>query len=502
MQLNRATIAQITARGTVAVGPLDLFPEKVIQFGSGNFLRGFADWMFNELNKRNLFNGRVIIVKMLSSHSPGKLNQQDGLYTLLLRGVQNGKVVEQAQIITAISRELNPYIEWKQFLACAELPELRYVVSNATEAGIEYVQTGQPASECPASFPAKLTAFLFHRYKHFAGAPGRGMVILPCELIERNGTMLKELILRHAADWKLEEGFAEWLKTACRFFNTLVDRIVPGYPTEEAASLAQSLGYEDTLLDTGEPFHLWVLEGDMSVSRELSFADAGLNVLWTDNLTPYRTRKVRILNGAHTMSVLAAFQAGKDTVLEMVNDKTIGTFMRRGIFDEIIPTLDLPEKEKSDFAASVIERFQNPFIKHHLLSISLNSVSKFKVRVLPSLLKYAELKQRIPEVLAFSLAALITFYRGKLDKHGVYMGDRNGTPYEIKDNQEYLRFFNQQWQTNVSDVAVLTRNILANQDMWGRDLSVISGLTDTTTLNVQLIVDKGIIAAMTGVSGV
>jgi len=496
MLLNRQTISAIKHKDTVEVGPLDLFPEKVIQFGSGNFLRGFADWMFNEMNKRGLFNGRVIVVKMLPSDSPGKLNRQDGFYTLLTRGISGGKVLDTAEIITAVSRELNPYREWAQFLKCAELPDLRYIVSNSTEAGIEYVQTEKPEEECPASFPAKLTAFLYHRYIRFSGSRDSGMVILPCELVERNGAMLKELILRHAADWELDKGFTEWLNVACRFFNTLVDRIVPGFPAEEAESLAQSLGYEDGLIVAAEPFHLWVLEGDSSTASELPFADAGLNVIWTDNLAPYRTRKVSILNGAHTMSALAAYLAGKDTVRDMMADETIVKFMRHGLFAEIIPILDLPEELKEDFAAKVIERFQNPFIKHKLLDISLNSVSKFKVRVLPALLKYIEIRKEIPAALTFSLAALITFYRGTLDSSGRYIGERYGKPYEIKDNIEYLRFFSRQWLTLGTDHAGLTEAILANEAMWGRNLTAVAGLAEATAAMVKLIAEEGIAGLM------
>jgi tagaturonate reductase len=500
MLLNRQTLSAIQKTGRVEIGPLDLFPEKVIQFGSGNFLRGFADWMINELNKRGLFNGRVIIVKMLPSASRGAINRQDGLYTLLTRGMVEGTVLEKAEIITAVSRELNPYSEWTQFLECAELPELRYVVSNSTEAGIEYVKTEKPLEECPASFPAKLAAFLFHRYRCFNGGTDKGMVVLPCELIERNGAVLKELIHRHASDWKLDRGFAVWLDTSCIFLNTLVDRIVPGFPADEAASLARSLGYEDDLMVAVEPFHQWVLEGGASVAGELPFADAGLNVHWTDTLVPYRTRKVRILNGAHTMCALAAYQAGEETVLDMVKNESVGKLMRLGLFSEIIPTLGLPEATTSDFAAQVMERFQNPFIKHQLLGISLNSVSKFKVRVLPSLLKYIELKDRIPSALVFSLAALMTFYRVRPDGSGHYIGERAGKPYEAKDNPEYLNFFHRQWMASGRDYSALSKSILSNESLWERDLSTLAGLVDSTAAHIKLIVEEGMPAALRKVS--
>jgi tagaturonate reductase len=496
MHLNRQTIGGIAASGKVPVGPLASYPERVIQFGEGNFLRAFIDWMINEMNGKNLFNGRVIVVQPLPDGMIDKLNSQNGLYTLLLRGVQGGKVIEQRQVITSVSRGLNPCTQWKEFLACAEIPDLRYVVSNTTEAGIEYVSTEWPEGRCPKSFPAKLTAFLFRRYGRFAGAGDKGMVILPCELIERNGATLKKIILKHSADWLLEEGFIDWIEGSCKFFDTLVDRIVPGYPAEEADALAGLLGYDDRLIDAGEIFHLWVLEGDADVSKELPLVDAGLNVLWTSNLQPYRTRKVRILNGAHTMMVPAAFLCGKETVLEAVQDEIIGGFMRRGIFDEIIPTLDLPENEKKDFAAKVIERFQNPFIRHRLLSIALNSVSKFKVRVLPSLTRYVELRNAVPPALAFSLAALIVFYRGTPDGSGKFHGTRNGEPYEINDSPEHLQFFREQWSRNGSDIPVLSRCVLSNRKMWDADLSKIPGLVEKVSSCVGAIIEKGMQPAL------
>jgi len=502
MLLNRQTITAIQRQALVETGPVSIIPEKVIQFGGGNFLRGFADWMFNELNKRELFNGRVIVVKMLPSGNQGRLNQQNGLYTLLTRGIMQGTVEEHAEIITSISREINPYNEWGEFLKCAEIPDLRYVVSNSTEAGIEYVKTDMPFGKCPLSFPAKLTAFLFHRCRHFSSGHERGMVVLPCELIEENGTILKELVLRHASDWKLDSSFTGWINSSCIFFDTLVDRIVPGFPADEVPVLKEALGYEDNLMVATEPYHLWVLEGDSSVARELQFNAAGLNVIWTDDITPYRKLKVRILNGAHTMSALAAFQAGNDTVLDMMNDKLISAYIRRGIFEEIIPALDFPEKEKSDFAQSVLDRFRNPFVRHKLMDISLNSVAKFRVRVLPSLLDYVEKKRRIPQILVFSLASLITFYRCKPETSGNYTGERRGIPYPVRDSQEHLRFFHTQWLTNGTNISCLTKCVLSNEALWGMDLSVVTGLTESISYWVRHILEQGMTVSLRKASSI
>lgn len=477
----------------VAVGKTAEMPERIIQFGEGNFLRAFVDWMVDEMNKQDLFNGKVVIVQPIEQGMIPVLNEQDGLYTLLLRGVQDGQVVEKKQIVTSVSRGINPYTHWKDFLNCASNPDLRFMVSNTTEAGIAYVKEPQPVDRCPVSFPSKVTAFLYERYKKFQGASDKGMIVIPCELIDRNGDQLKAIVLRYAEEWGLEENFKNWLESSCHFLNTLVDRIVTGYPKDEIQSITEKLGYEDKLMDTGEIFHLWVIEGDRKISEELPFTKAGLNVLWTDDMEPYRTRKVRILNGAHTMTVLAAYLYGKDTVKECVDDPIIGDYMNKGLFEEIIPTLDLPQEEKTQFAAAVHERFSNPFIRHMLLSISLNSVSKFKVRVLPSLLEYINRKNCLPRILTFSLAALIAFYRGTEIKGDALLGSRNKETYEIKDDKDVLEFFKNVWDAyeRKADSAALVDEILSREDFWGQDLSKVPGLAGAVAGYLDSIVKDG-----------
>ena len=394
------------------VSPKKKLPEKILQFGEGNFLRGFVDWMIDRMNEQGLFNGSVVVVQPIEEGLVDVLNSQDGLYTLYLRGMQDGITVEQKSIISSISRGINLYTDFESYMKMAESADLRFVISNTTEAGIAYSAHDKPTDKPPVSYPGKLTVLLYRRFKALNGDPAKGLVIIPCELIDRNGDNLKEIILRLSREWDYEQEFIHWLATSNYFLNSLVDRIVTGYPKDEAQKLADELGYNDKLLDTGEIFHLWVIEGNKRFAEELPFTKAGLNVIWTDDMTPYRTRKVRILNGAHTMTVLAAYLYGLDTVKECVDDRLIKAYMEKGLYEEIIPTLDLPENELLEFAKAVSERFANPFIKHYLLSISLNSTSKFKTRVLPSITEYVKRKGKIPQVLTFSMAALIAFYRG------------------------------------------------------------------------------------------
>jgi tagaturonate reductase len=502
MRLNRQAIAAVCERPGVSIGSLAAAPERVVQFGEGNFLRSFVDWMIDAMNGRGLFGGRVVVVQPIERGTVETLNAQDGLYTLILRGLQGGQVVEQRRLITAISRGVDPYRDWNAFLAVAEQPELRFAVSNTTEAGIAYVDEPRPAQGCPVSFPAKVTAFLSHRFDHFRGDPAKGIVFLPCELIDRNGEQLRSCVLRHAAAWNLGPEFAAWVSQHNRFLNTLVDRIVPGYPHDEASALAEQLGYQDRLLTTGEIFHIWVIEGDSEIAKELPLAQAGLNVVWTPDLQPFRTRKVRILNGAHTMMALAAFLAGLDTVRECVEDPVLGAYVRRGVFDEILPLLPLPAQETRAFAEEVMERFANPFIKHSLISIALNSVSKYRVRVLPSLLEHRNVFRRIPPALTFSLAALLAFYRGTEIGDGALVGTRGNAPYSVKDDAPVLEAFADQWRAFArhEDAATLCRAILARRDFWGDDLAALPDLLEGVSLHLSHILQIGIRKALTALA--
>lgn len=478
-RLDRALIkSNFKFPGDLKIGCTEEFPEKVLQFGEGNFLRGFVDWMFNALNREGLFNGRVVVAQPIEQGLADRINEQDGLYTLFLRGVQNGEIIESKELITSISRGLNIYSDYEEYLKLAQSPHIRVIVSNTTEAGIAYKADDKLEDTPPASFPAKLTVFLYKRFKFYNGDITRGIIIIPCELIDRNGDNLKKIVIRYANEWGLGSDFISWLESGNYFLNTLVDRIVTGYPKDEVHKMKEQLGYEDDLLDTGEIFHLWVIEGDKRFAEELPFAKAGLNVIWTDDLTPYRTRKVRILNGAHTMTVPAAYLYGKETVKECMDDSLIRTYMEKGIFEEIIPTLDLPESELRGFADAVSERFENPFIKHYLLSIALNSISKFKTRVLPSLLEYVNRKGKLPNMLSFSLAALILFYRGNEIRENSLIGLRDGVEYKIYDDMPVLELFKALWTDfdgTEEKSRLLVEKLLDRSDIWGTNLNEING---------------------------
>ena len=473
----------------------DNVPVRVMQFGEGNFLRAFADWIFKTLNDSGLFSGTVRVVQPIPHGMVDRLKKQEYVYSLLLRGVEGGKVMDQPSFIDVIKDGLNPYQEWQRFIECACDPDLRYVISNTTEAGIVYARTDKPAGACPETFPAKVAAMLAARYEAVSGASDKGLTFLPCELIEKNGLKLKEAVQKHLADWKLSETVGAWVGSACRFYNTLVDRIVTGYPATEAEAIWEKLDCRDEMLVVGEYFHLWVIEGDLSLADEIPFAKSGLNVIVTDNLKPYRDRKVRVLNGAHTGNVLAAFLAGVDTVGEMMDDARLGAFLRSMVLDEILPGVQLPDAEKRSYAEAVFERFQNPFVRHEILSIALNSVSKWKVRVLPSLKDYVEQKKTLPAKLAFSLAGLIAFYHGDWDGDNL-AGKRDKGGYPIRDDKPVLEAMHKAWTAHAASPENLAREVLSNTMLWDEDLTAIPGLTDKVAACLRDIAAKGIGAAM------
>lgn len=473
----------------------DDFPEKVIQFGEGNFLRAFVDWMIHQMNKKGYFNGKVVVVQPIPHGLIDEINQQDGLYTLILRGLQNGKPTEVKEIISSISRGINPYKQWEEYLACAENPDIEFVISNTTEAGIVYDENDSLDNKPPISYPGKLTVYLYHRYKYFNADPSKGLVIIPCELIDRNGDNLKKIVLRLSRDWNLSEEFIKWVEKHNIFLNTLVDRVVTGYPKDDIKNILKVLGYEDKLVDTGELFHLWVIEGSKELSERLPFTKVGLNVIWTDDITPYRTRKVRILNGAHTSTVPAAFLYGLDTVGEMMGHEIMGKFARQVIYDEIIPSINLDKNMLVDFADSVVDRFRNPYIKHYLIDIMLNSSSKFKTRVLPSILEYKHLHKRLPERLTFSLAALIAVYKNGKIEDNVMKVKREKDEFTMKDDLWILKFFEETWKDykRTREAAnKVTKTVLANSKIWGEDLSKVEGLTEKVSDYLYQITDKGI----------
>ena len=483
----------------VSEGSADALPERVLQFGAGVFLRGFVDWMIDGMNRERLFCGRVVVVASVNPGTVATLNQQDGVYTHLARGIENGRLVQERRIVTAISRGIDPYKDFDAYLTCAHNPDLRFIVSNTTEAGIVYRPEDRQCDRPPVSFPAKLTQLLIERYKAFDGDTTKGFVLLPCELIERNGDKLKEAVLQTANNWNLEPNIVQWIAEANVFTNTLVDRIVTGMPRDEIQSLWQQSGYIDELFNTSEVFHLWVIEGPTGLAQELPLREAGFNVIFSEDLTPYRERKVRILNGAHTATVLAAYQAGENLVGESMEDPLFRDFMTRAIYEEVIPTLTLPKQELETFAASVFERFRNPFIQHALLSISLNSVSKYKTRVLPSLERYLAIKGELPARLTFALAALITFYRGTEIRDGALMGRRGDEEYRIQDGQSILEAFAGWWAEfdgTSGGIRRLTDAVLQREDWWGKDLRQLPGMSRAVARYTEFILNHGVRATL------
>lgn len=470
-------------------------PIKVLQFGEGNFLRAFVDYMIDIANEKGVFDGDIVLVKPIEFGTLDRFHDQECQYTVQLRGIVDGEPRRINRIVTSVADVVDAYNEYEKYADFARLDTLRYIVSNTTEAGIVYDETDRFESNPPKTYPGKLTKFLYERYRHFNGAQDKGLVMLPVELIDDNGIHLKECVLKFARLWKLEDAFTAWINDACVFTSTLVDRIVTGYPRDEAEELCKEFGYQDNLIVTGEPFALWVIESAKDISEEFPLPKAGLPVIFTDNQKPYKQRKVRILNGAHTSFVLASYLCGNDIVLESMNDKLILDFIKATIFDEVIPTLTLPKKELDEFAEAVLTRFNNPYVKHAHLSISLNSVSKWRARCMPSFLGYVEKEGKLPAHLTFSLAALMAFYTGTEIRDKALIGHRDGQEYNIMDDAPVLAFFA---ENSSREPKEYVHAVLANTDFWGQDLSAVAGaeeaivsyLTDIRNVGMRKTMEK------------
>lgn len=467
-------------------------PDRIIQFGEGNFLRAFVDWQLDLLNEHTDLDAGVVIVRPIDTDFPPSLDTQDGLYTTIIRGLnEQGEAVREPRLIRSVNREINVYRQFDEYLALAHDANIRFVFSNTTEAGICYNADDRLTDTPPTSFPAKLTRLLFERFNHFNGAADKGWVLLPCELIDYNGVALKEIVLRYAAQWELPQAFVAWLNEHNTFCSTLVDRIVTGYPRAEVEALQQEMGYQDTFWDTAEYFYLFVIQGPQSLADELRLNQLNLNIRIVDDIKPYKERKVAILNGAHTALVPVAFLAGLDTVGESMNDAQIGRFVEKTIAEEIVPVLDLPHDELMSFAQAVLSRFRNPFIQHQLLSIALNGMTKFRTRILPQLLTYREQQGQLPARLTFALAALIAFYRG----------ERNGENYPLQDDAHWLERYSTLWH-GVNDRTLslqqLVTTVLSDAAHWEQDLTQVPGLVEQVTQQLQAIVDRGMRAAVEG----
>ena len=480
-------------RLNASLAPAPSRPVKVLQFGEGNFLRAFVDYMIDIANEKTDFNGSIVLVKPIAFGSLDRFHEQDCRYTVILRGLEDGQRVEKTRLITSVSDAVDAVSEYDKYAAYAREASLRFIVSNTTEAGIVLDREDSFDACPPRSYPGKLTKFLFERAEAFGYAPDKGLIILPVELIDDNGIMLKKCVLELAKIWNLGDKFISWLEKACVFTSTLVDRIVTGYPRDDAEQLWQTLGYEDQLLDTAEPFGLWVIESAKDISAELPLPACGLPVIYTDNQKPYKQRKVRILNGAHTSFVPAAFQMGYDIVLDAMNDPLVAGFMHDTLHEEVIPTLTLPKDDLLSFADAVTQRFRNPFIKHALLSICLNSVSKWRARCMPSLLIYQQQTGKLPPRLTFSLAALISLYRGGTLKDGKLECLRDGQPYTLQDDAAVLAFFD---ENKATPAEALAKAFIEREDFFGPELKAVPGLEEAVAACLKEIEATSVRAMM------
>lgn len=463
-------------------------PERIIQFGEGNFLRCFVDWIISNMNEKTDFNGSVVVVQPIENGMIDTINAQDGLYHVNLQGKVNGEVVNTYRLIDVISRCINPYKEYKSFLLLAEQPEMRFVISNTTEAGITFDPECSFEDTPPSSYPAKLTQLLYHRYQFFNGAADKGLIIFPCELIFLNGHKLKETIYQYIELWNLGEEFKEWFEQSCGIYATLVDRIVPGFPKKTIDSIKKYLDYDDNLVVQGEAFHLWVIEAPEFLSEEFPANKAGLNVLFVHSEKPYHERKVTLLNGTHTILSPIAYLSGIDIVRDACKDNVIGKYVHKVMFNELMHTLSLPEDELKEFANNIIERFENPFVDHQVTSIMLNAFPKFAARDLPAIKEYFKRKNNLPYGIVLGLAALIVYYNG---------GKRiDGSCIVPNDSQEIIDLVKSAWtMPSVKDV---TEKVLGAEFIWGENLNNIPGLTDLVSSMINDINAKGMYEVVKG----
>ncbi len=470
-------------------------PEKVLQFGEGNFLRAFADYWFDVSNEKAGWNGKCCLVTPISAGLANFINEQEGLYTLYLRGRENGEKVDYKRVISVVSRCLNPYDneDFDKMMEVARSKDLEYVVSNTTEAGIVYDPACELNDRPASSFPGKLTQVLYERWK----AGQSGLVILSCELIDNNGKELLKCVNSYIDQWKLEDGFKKYVNEECTFCSTLVDRIVPGRirDPQEVARLEEENGYVDPLTDVGEVFGVWNIEGPAWLEDKLPFKKAGLNCPVVPDVTPYKKRKVRILNGAHTGFVLGAYLGGFDIVRDCMENDTILNFMNKMLYDEIIPTLPLDRKDLTDFAAAVKDRFNNPFVNHELMSISLNSTSKWKARNLPSFLEYFEANGKLPQCLVTSFAAYMAFYSNdiqELGERGLVCKRSKGNEYTVSDDRNVLEFY---YAHRNDDAETLAHAVMSNKDFWDCDLTQIEGFEAAAAKALKVIREEGALKA-------
>jgi tagaturonate reductase len=481
MKLNRST-------ATNAVN----YPTRILQFGEGNFLRAFADWIVNKMNKEIGFNTGVDVIQPLAQGMVNMLNEQEGLYHVYLKGIKDGQPIKEFSMIDCINRGINPYSEYEKYQETIVNPDLRFVISNTTEAGISWDGNDTLDMQPQNSFPGKVTAMLYARYKAFNGDKSKGLIFFACELIDRNGDMLKKFVLQHATNWNLESEFIQWINEACCFCSTLVDRIVPGFPKDEIKEIQAELGFEDNLVVVGEYFHLWVIEAPEWVKDEFPAEKAGLEVKFVKDMKRFREQKVQVLNGCHTGSYAVSYLSGIETVREAYENLQVGSFMKELVYEEVLPVLDGTEKELKKFANKILERFANPFIRHQWQSIALNAMSKWETRNLPSLLSFQQTYNMLPQKLVFSLAAMIAYFKG----------EANGERYKVQDDEWILDFYKEAWDAcdgRPISIYQLVEKVLKLEKVWKQDLNQVPNLTITVSHYLFLIEQVGMKRAVKAV---
>lgn len=455
--------------------------ERVIQFGEGNFLRCFADWIIFRMNQNTDFNGNVVVVQPIEKGMTDILTKQDGLYHVILQGKLGDEIKDTCELVDVISRTINPYEDFDSYIKLAEHEDIRFVISNTTEAGISFNPSCKLNDSPASSYPGKLTQLLYQRYRFFNGDLSKGLIIFPCELIFLNGYQLKEIIYKYIDLWNLGEGFKSWFDNSCGVYATLVDRIVPGFPFKAISTIKEKTGYDDNLVVQGEYFHLWVIEAPKYVSDEFPANKAGLNVLFVSSEKPYHERKVTMLNGVHTILAPIAYLSGIDIVRDACNDEVLGKYIRKVMFEELMQTLTLSDEELKKYAENVIERFKNPFMDHLVSSIMLNAFPKFAYRDVPPIKKYLSIKGQLPWGIVLGMAALMVYYKG---------GKRvDGKDFIPNDSQKIVDFIKLSW--TLPSVMDTVEHILGAEFIWGENLNILPGLARHLTSIIEDIMDKG-----------
>ncbi len=492
-QLNREFIENLSAGdlpANVHLPPPGVFdlPERVLQFGSGGFLRGFFDYFVDQANRQGQFNGRVVVVQSTSGRRAQIMKDQDGLYTICIQGIRRGQPAEEFIISSAISQAISAGENWAAVLRVAENPDLAIIVSNTTEVGLAYDPDDRFAANPPRSFPGKLTAALFRRFQALGGDAGRGVVILPCELLENNGAVLRDIVLRLAEQWQLGAAFQEWLLTANCFCNTLVDRIVPGAPEKEDwARIQTHLGYRDDLLTIAEVYSLFAIEGRSDLAARLEFCAANPPIIVAEDISPYRERKLRLLNATHTVSVPLAHLCGLRFVIDMMNDPLMSQFVEGVMRQEIAPCLEMDAAVVTDYIDLVLDRFRNPFLKHALLDITLQSTMKMRYRVLPLLETYCRKLGKLPPLMCVGFAAYLRFMKPEIAENGKFRGKIGDRQYPINDDAAafYRQAYEKLHPEEAGSVREFVRYVGAATALWGSDLTALPGFVDTVAAALQ-----------------